>query len=127
MKNRKAHRVPLTEAMLAVLESVKGIHPRWVFKKTAGGGAIPANALSRALERAGIKEAVPHGFRSTFRTWAAEATDFQRDVCEMALAHTLPSKVEAAYNRADLLAKRRALMDAWSIFIAPAEQSSKAA
>ena len=127
MKNKKAHRVPLTEAMLAVLDSVKGIHPRWVFKKTAGGGAIPANALSRALDRAGIKDAVPHGFRSTFRTWAAEATDFQRDVCEMALAHTLPSKVEAAYNRADLLAKRRSLMDAWSSFIAPAEQSSKAA
>jgi integrase len=60
---------------------------------------------------------VPHGFRSTFRTWAAENTLFPRDVCEMALAHSLEDKVEAAYNRGDLLGKRRQLMDEWAAFI----------
>lgn len=122
MKNRKVHRIPLTRAMLDVLESVKGIHPRWVFKKSVGPGPLPANALSRVLEKLDVRDAVPHGFRSTFRTWAAEATEFQRDVCEMALAHTLPSKVEAAYNRADLLDKRRALMQAWSLWLVPDQE-----
>ncbi|EPG5111124.1 tyrosine-type recombinase/integrase, partial [Pseudomonas aeruginosa] len=61
---------------------------------------------------------VPHGFRSTFRTWAAEETDHQREVCEMALAHTLNNRVEAAYNRGDLLDKRRALMKDWGGFLA---------
>ncbi|UXH55906.1 integrase arm-type DNA-binding domain-containing protein (plasmid) [Pseudomonas aeruginosa] len=127
MKNGKIHRVPLTEAMVSVIESVRGIHPRWLFKKTSGGGPIPANALSRVLERIDLEQAVPHGFRSTFRTWAAEATDFQRDVCEVALAHTLPDKVEASYNRAEFLGKRRALMEAWSGFLVPAVQCSQAA
>jgi integrase len=62
-------------------------------------------------------EYVPHGFRSTFRTWASEHTQFPREVCEMALAHTLNDKVEAAYNRGDLLEKRRLLMNEWDAFI----------
>jgi integrase len=57
---------------------------------------------------------VPHGFRSTARDWTGECTAFPRDVCEMALAHALESKVEAAYRRGDLFEKRRRLMDAWS-------------
>ncbi len=61
--------------------------------------------------------AVPHSFRATFRTWAAETTNYPREVCEMALAHTLGSKVEAAYNRGDLLEKRRGLMQEWSGFL----------
>ncbi len=61
--------------------------------------------------------AVPHGFRATFRTWAAETTNYPREVCEMALEHTLGSKVEAAYNRGDLLEKRRGLMQEWSGFL----------
>lgn len=121
MKNGKPHRVPLTVEMIAVLDSVKGIHPEWVFKKTGGGGPVPANALSRVLTKLDVESGVPHGFRSCFRTWAAEATEFQRDVCEMALAHTLPDKVEAAYNRADLLVKRRSLMEAWSAYLAPSQ------
>lgn len=123
MKSRKIHRVPLTDSMLALLGAVKGIHPRWVFKKSAGAGPLPANALSRVLEKLEVASGVPHGFRSTFRTWAAEATDFPRDVCEMALAHTLPDKVEAAYNRAELLVKRRALMEAWAAFLVPNQES----
>ncbi|MOA41087.1 putative prophage CPS-53 integrase [compost metagenome] len=65
-----------------------------------------------------VAGAVPHGFRSTFRTWAAEHTDYPREICEAALAHSLGSKVEAAYNRGDLLEKRRRLMQDWCEFLA---------
>lgn len=57
-----------------------------------------------------------HGFRSTFRTWTAECTSFSRDVAEMALAHTIENKVEASYQRGDMLERRRALMNAWASF-----------
>ena len=57
---------------------------------------------------------VPHGFRSTFRDWAGEVSSFPRDVCEMALAHVIAKKVEAAYFRGDLLLKRREMMAAWA-------------
>ncbi len=59
-----------------------------------------------------------HGFRSAFRDWASERTNFSRDVCEMALAHTIKDKAEAAYRRGDLLDKRRALMTAWAGYLA---------
>jgi integrase len=58
----------------------------------------------------------PHGFRSSFRNWAAEKTNFPREVCEMALVHTLKDKTEAAYNRTDLFERRRKLMEAWESF-----------
>ena len=57
-----------------------------------------------------------HGFRSTFRDWAAEMTNFPREVCEQALAHTLVDKTEAAYRRGDLIEKRRQLMNAWAVY-----------
>ncbi len=59
----------------------------------------------------------PHEFRSTFRDWAAERTNFSREVCEMALAHTVSNKVEAAYLRGDLFDKRRQLMDTWAKYV----------
>ena len=59
-------------------------------------------------------DAVPHGFRSAFRDWAGEVSSFPRDVCEMALAHVIENKVEAAYRRGDLFEKRRAMMQAWA-------------
>ena len=62
-------------------------------------------------------KAVPHGFRSSFRDWASEQTSFPNEVCEMALAHAIRDKTEAAYRRGDLLAKRRALMDAWASYL----------
>jgi len=58
----------------------------------------------------------PHGFRSSFRDWASEQTDFLHEICEMALAHTISNKAEAAYRRGDLLEKRRKLMDAWAAY-----------
>lgn len=60
-----------------------------------------------------------HGFRSTFRDWAAERTDFPREVAEAALAHIVSNQVEAAYRRGDLFEKRRKLMDAWNVYCAP--------
>jgi len=66
------------------------------------------------LRRMGRADITAHGFRSTFRDWIAETTSTTREVAEMALAHVIPSKVEAAYRRGDLLEKRRALMDTWA-------------
>jgi integrase len=68
------------------------------------------------LRRMGRGDLTAHGFRSTFRDWAAERTNFPRDVAEMALAHTIGDKVEAAYRRGDLFEKRRQLMEAWAKF-----------
>lgn len=117
MKGGKPHRVPLTDAALQVLEQQRGQHHSHVFPNARRSGALPGNALRRVMASLQASEYVPHGFRSTFRTWAAESTDFPRDVCEMALAHSLGDKVAAAYHRGDLLEKRRQLMQAWSTFI----------
>jgi hypothetical protein len=68
------------------------------------------------LRRMGRQDITTHGFRSTFRDWTAETTNATREVAEMALAHVIPSKVEAAYRRGDLLEKRRALMDDWGAY-----------
>jgi hypothetical protein len=70
------------------------------------------------LRRMGIK-ATAHGFMSAFRDWAAERTNFPREVCEAALAHTLRDKTEAVYRRGDLFAKRLQLMKVWAAFAAP--------
>lgn len=118
MKAGKAHRVPLTDQMIEVLRQQVGKHAKWIFLNSWRTGPIPGNAMARVLDQLKVDGVVPHGFRSTFRTWAAEETDHQREVCEMALAHTLNSKVEAAYNRGDLLDKRRALMEDWGRFLA---------
>lgn len=127
MKSRVTHRVPLTEAMIDVLDSVKGLDPVWVFKKGRGSGPLAANALSRVLGKIKASSCVPHGFRSTFRTWAADATDFPREVCEMALAHGLSDRVEAAYNRAELIQKRRLLMQQWNDYVMGSHQQKEAA
>ena len=68
------------------------------------------------LKRMGRTEITVHGFRSTFRDWASEQTSFPHEVCEMALAHTISNKAEAAYRRGDLFEKRRKLMEAWAAF-----------
>jgi integrase len=75
-------------------------------------------ALLKLLERMNRFDLTVHGFRSTFRDWAAEQTNFPREVAEQALAHSLPDKVEAAYRRGDLFEKRRRLMEAWGRFCA---------
>ena len=71
-------------------------------------------SLSAVLKRMGKTDITVHGFRSTFRDWAAEHTGHGSDIVEMALAHTIASKTEAAYRRGDLIAKRRSLMEEWA-------------
>ncbi len=73
-------------------------------------------AMARVLERMGRDGITVHGFRSSFRDWAAERTAFAREVCEMALGHAIGDRVEAAYRRGDLFEKRRRLMDEWARF-----------
>jgi integrase len=115
MKGGKEHRVPLPAAAIAVLEDMQTIrHSDYVFPGAYHGKAIGKNMPLRVLNGlAGNGETV-HGFRSSFRDWAAERTSFPREVAEMALAHAIPDAVEAAYRRGDLFDKRRKLMAAWA-------------
>jgi len=77
-------------------------------------------AFSMTLRRMKVN-VTPHGFRSTFRDWAAEKTNYPRDVCEMALGHVIRDQTEAAYRRGDLFEKRRKLMAAWATYATPSE------
>ena len=81
-------------------------------------------AMTMLLKRMGRTEITVHGFRSMFRDWASEQTSFPHEVCEMALAHTISNKAEAAYRRGDLFEKRRKLMDAWGLFCEPKESAN---
>jgi integrase len=115
MKAEKEHRVPLSKPLVGILNE----HPQregidLVFPAPRGG-VLSDMSLTAVTRRMGV-EAVPHGFRSTFRDWAAERTNFPRDMAEQALAHTLGDKVEAAYRRGDMLEKRRQMMQAWADF-----------
>ena len=80
--------------------------------------AFSLMALEMVLRRMKIDSATVHGFRSTFRDWAAECTNFPNEVCEAALAHVIENKAEAAYRRGDLFDKRRELMEAWAVYCA---------
>lgn len=129
MKAGRAHRVPLTDTAIQILEQQR---QTWFdfearrFKKTVmtGGGAIFCGQLAgkslsnmamlAVLRRMGRGGLTSRGFRSTFREWAAEKTNYPGELVEMALAHTIANKVEAAYRRGDLFDKRRGLMDDWA-------------
>jgi len=115
MKAGKEHRVPLSDVALELLEAQSRIKGSpWVFVAPRGG-MLSDMTLSAVCRRLEVK-AVPHGFRSTFRDWAAETTNHPREVSEQALAHINPNKVEAAYLRSDLFERRRALMQDWADF-----------
>jgi integrase len=102
---------------MAVLEQMKEIREaEFVFPGGKKGKPLSNMAMLAVLKRMGRDDLTAHGFRSTFRDWAAECTNFPREVVEMALAHTIESKVEAAYRRGDLFQKRRQLMEAWARF-----------
>ena len=123
MKAGKDHRVPLTAEALALLDKVATM-PRladsdYVFQ-AARGGMLSDMTLTACMRRMGV-QAVPHGFRSTFRDWAAERTSYPRDMAEMALAHSIENKVEAAYRRGDMFERRRAMMGDWAAFLARVE------
>jgi integrase len=118
MKASKEHRVPLARRTLAILDEMKPARSvsQFVFPGGKPGKALSNMAMAELLKRMGRGEITVHGFRSTFRDWAAERTSFPSEVVEMALAHVVGDKVEAAYRRGDLFDKRRRLMDAWAEF-----------
>ena len=114
MKSKREHRVPLSKAARAILESAKGRGNRYVFPGQKRGGHLSNNAMLKVLKRLNHDSITVHGFRSTFRDWCAECTNYPSDVAEMALAHTLRDKTEAAYRRGDLFEKRSRLMADWA-------------
>ena len=119
MKGGREHRVPLSERAAEVLTAARalGDNNGLVFANRRGL-ALSETALPHLLARLSI-DAVPHGFRASFRTWAQERTSVPREICEAALAHTVKDKAEAAYARSDLFEKRRDLMDRWGRYLNP--------
>jgi integrase len=119
MKAGRDHRVPLSDRAQAIIAEMKKIHiSDFVFPGRVTDRPLSTMAFLELLRRLGRTDITAHGFRSTFRDWAAERTDFPNEVVEMALAHTISNKVEAAYRRGDLFEKRRALAQAWTDFCA---------
>ncbi len=120
MKAGEEHSVPLSEAAIAVLHSAKedGLEPGDFVFPAPRGGSLSDMTLSAVLKRMDRKDITVHGFRSAFRDWAGDKTDFEREVVEMALAHTITSAVERAYRRGRALEKRRELMNAWAYYCA---------
>src|SRR6056297_1799592 len=129
MKAGKEHRVPLTQEAIALLKDLPRMEGSPYVFPAARGGALSDMALSACmrrindarqggyLDRRSGRPAVPHGLRSTFRDWAAERTDYPREMAEIALAHTVGSTVERAYLRADMVEKRRTMMAEWNSFL----------
>src|SRR4029077_8195650 len=112
MKAGKEHRVPLSDAALAIVDSLAAIRQGdHVFPGGKAARPISNMAMLMLLRRMGRGDLTAHGFRSSFRDWAAERTGFPAEVAETALAHTVSDKVEAAYRRGDLFQKRRQLSD----------------
>ena len=118
MKAGKEHRIPLAPRALKIVKDIVGLSGEFVFPGGKPGRPLSAKALAKALRRMKVKNATVHGFRSAFRDWAAECTNFTNEVCEAALAHVIENKVEAAYRRGDLFDKRRKLMEAWAVYCA---------
>lgn len=139
MKAGKEHRVPLTKEAVALLEALPRIEGSpYVFAAVRGGmlSDMSISAVMRRMHESEVeakrtgyldprskRPAVPHGLRSTFRDWAAEK-GFERDMAEMALAHSVGSAVERAYRRSDMLERRRAMMEAWGRFVEGAKAPS---
>lgn len=122
MKAGKPHTVPLSDPALKILDSMSelsgGATSDLIFKG-AGGKSLSDMTLTKALRTAGMKDYTVHGFRSSFRDWVAEQTDFPGEWAEAALAHILSNKVEAAYRRTTYLEQRRKLMVAWADYTDP--------
>lgn len=133
MKAGKEHRVPLSSRAIKILETTKTLSSDNLFAGAKGRklSNMAMAMMTRRMHEAKIKTghkgyidpkqnriATSHGFRSSFRDWAAESTSYSREVCEMALAHVIANQSEAAYRRGDLFEKRRKLMDAWAVYCA---------
>lgn len=117
MKAKKEHRIPLPEKAIQLLKKQKELFPTgYAFPGMKEGKPLSDMSLTAVLRRMEQNEITVHGFRSSFRDWAAESTAYPNEMVEMALAHTIGNKVEAAYRRGDLFEKRRRMMQDWSNF-----------
>jgi integrase len=116
MKAGKEHRAPLSDSAIDLIKNMPRIEDNNYVFPSPRGGMLSDMSISAVLKRMNL-DYVPHGFRSTFRDWASERTHYPRDVAEMALAHTIKNKTEAAYRRDDLLPKRSLMMQDWANFI----------
>jgi integrase len=120
MKAGRDHRVPLCERAVEIVETLKKVaHSDFVFPGNKHGRPLSNMAPDMLLRRMKASQYTVHGFRSSFRDWAGEATTFPREIAEAALAHAIGDETERAYRRGDALAKRRKLMDAWASFVEP--------
>ena len=116
MKAAKEHRVPLSDAALEIVDAMAAVRCDQFVFPGRGTGGLSNMAFLAMLKRMGRGDLTTHGFRSSFRDWCAEQTNFPREVAEQALAHSIGDAVEAAYRRGDLYQKRRQLMTAWARF-----------
>ena len=124
MKAGKEHRVPLSDRALAILSEVNATDDNqdfFVFPGRHSEQPLSNMAMLKVLERMGRSDLTVHGFRSTFRDWAAEKTKSPNEVTEMALAHAIGDKVEAAYRRGDLFEKRQTLIRTWANYCLQAD------
>jgi len=117
MKAKREHRVPLTLRCIELLKSAKSLSgdSPFIFPGRSAEKPLSNMVFLMVLRRMKL-DVTAHGFRSSFRDWASEQTNFPHDVCEMALAHSIKNKAEAAYRRGDLFEKRRQLMEAWATY-----------
>ncbi|MGA7451317.1 MAG: site-specific integrase [Rhodoplanes sp.] len=123
IKAGREHRVPLPQRAVDIVHSMAGARTGdFVFPGFRNDRSLSNMAMRMTARRAGIEFTV-HGFRSAFRDWAGERTNFPREVAEAALAHVVGDETERAYRRGDALEKRRALMEAWAGFCQPTENN----
>jgi integrase len=126
MKTGEAHRVPLTDEVLAIIEPLRDLKSDFVFEGQKRHKPMSNMSMLMLLRLINVEGVTVHGFRSTFRDWASEVASAPREVAEMSLSHRVGSEVERAYARSDLLEKRRALMERWSLFVASSGQAMEA-
>ncbi|KVD85347.1 integrase [Burkholderia stagnalis] len=124
MKAKREHRVPLSTSVLQIVTPLveAGASPLLFPGGKSGDKHLSNMAMLQLLKRMGRSDLTVHGFRSTFKDWARETTDYAREVSEAALAHVIGDQTEAAYARGDLFAKRTGLMQTWADYLASAER-----
>ena len=120
MKAGREHRIPLSPRAVAILRKLEKMKAgEFVFPGQARNKPLSLKAMELVLRRMKVEDATVHGFRSSFRDWAGNVSNFPREVTETALAHVIGDKAEQAYRRSDALEKRRKLMDAWAAYCEP--------
>jgi integrase len=120
MKAGREHRVPLSSRAVTILRKLEKLKTgEFVFPGQARSKPLSNMAMEMVLRRMKVEDATVHGFRSSFRDWAGNVSNFPREVTETALAHVIGDKAEQAYRRGDALEKRRKLMEAWAAYCEP--------